>query len=62
MCERCTEGELVCDLVGRCEAAEGERSITNCIHCGKELHEKDEQWWTWDADQFTNPKPQCFVT
>lgn len=47
-----------CDYSGRCEAAADAEGITNCIHCGKELHERDGQWWTHDADQYSDPKPQ----
>ncbi len=50
-----------CMAVGRCEAAAGERGITNCVWCGKELHEKDGHWWTWDADQYSNPKSQGHI-
>ena len=50
-----------CDVSGECEAPEGARGITNCIHCGKELHEKDGWWWTWDADLLPHKEPQCPV-
>ena len=55
------EDELPCDISGLCEAAPGDRGITNCIYCGKELHEKDGWWWTWDAYMVENPQPQCPV-
>lgn len=51
-----------CNNSGRCVAPEGARRITNCKYCGKELHEKDDQWWTWDADKYPDPKPQGYVT
>ena len=54
--------EPLCDISGRCTAADGSRGITNCIHCGKELREKDGYWWTWDAYLYSNPEPQCLVT
>lgn len=41
-------GEPVCNY-GHCEAPPTARGITNCIHCGKELHERDGAWFTWDA-------------
>lgn len=50
-----------CDDVGWCEAADGERRVTNCIHCGKELLEREGWWWTWDAIEFDSPRPQCAV-
>ncbi len=48
----------ICDDTGLCEAPVGARCIANCIHCGKELHEKDGQWWTWDAVDLPDPQPQ----
>lgn len=64
MCERCAadDAEPCCNFSGRCEAAAGERGITNCIHFGKELHEKGGQWWTLDAEDLPDPKPQGYVT
>lgn len=53
-------GEPICNN-GLCEAPEGARGITNCIHCGKQLHEKDGAWYTWDADMYKYPKPQDYV-
>ena len=50
--------EPLCNISGRCQAPSGARGITNCIHCGKELRERDGQWWTWDADTTPNPQPQ----
>lgn len=50
--------EPCCNNSGRCEAAADAESITGCIHCGKELHQRDGFWWTWDADQYPNPQPQ----
>lgn len=50
-----------CDNSGQCEAPPDARGITNCIHCGKELHEKDGAWWTHDAGDYADPKPQGFV-
>lgn len=57
-CGECEDGEPICGIVGQCQAGKGDRGITNCIHCGKELHEKDGQWYTHDADQYQNPVPQ----
>lgn len=50
-----------CDHSGQCEAAPDARSITNCIHCGKELHERDGKWWTHDAESYPDPRPQGYV-
>lgn len=47
-----------CDYSGTCEAAPDAAGITNCIHCGKELHQRDGEWWTWDAENYENPRPQ----
>jgi hypothetical protein len=52
------EEQPICDFTGECEAPYGVSRIANCIHCGKELHEKDGKWWTWDVDLFPNSKPQ----
>ena len=46
--------EPCCDRgSGRCEADPGDtgRLSSNCIHCGKELHEGAQPgcWFTWDA-------------
>jgi hypothetical protein len=54
--------EPCCNNSGRCEAADGEHGITNCIHCGKELRERDGQWWTWDATDHPDPQPQGYST
>jgi hypothetical protein len=35
---------------GTCEASPGVCDITQCIHCGKELREKDGWWYAWDPD------------
>ncbi len=56
------EGNPICEIRGRCEAMQGARGTTNCIHCGKELHERDDKWWTWDAEFVPNPKPQDDVS
>lgn len=53
--------EPCCNYSGTCEAPKGAESITNCIHCGKELRERDGAWWTHDADQHQHPRPQGFV-
>lgn len=50
--------ELPCDIAGQCEAPSGARGIANCVHCGKELHEKNGEWRTWDAEWIKNPKSQ----
>ena len=41
-------GEPACNY-GTCDAPPMARGITNCVHCGKELHERDGAWYTWDA-------------
>lgn len=51
----------ICDETGLCRAAAGERDITTCIYCGKELHEKDGAWYTWDAYKYSDPVIQCYV-
>lgn len=56
MCDE--ENDVHCDNSGQCEAPRGARGITNCIHCGKELHEKNGEWFTWDADMQESPKSQ----
>ena len=53
--------EIACDISGICEAPREARGITNCIHCGKELIEKDGKWWTWDADLHPRQEPQGYV-
>jgi hypothetical protein len=51
--------EQACDNSGRCTASIEANGITNCIYCGKELHQRNGQWFTWDADLVTNdPRPQ----
>lgn len=53
------DGEPLCDVSGTCTAPYGARSITNCIHCGKQLERRaDGFWYTWDADKHPNPRPQ----
>lgn len=52
------EDEPLCDISGRYEAPRGARDSTNCIHCGKELVERDGQWWTWDADMHESQQSQ----
>jgi len=56
------DDEPLCDLSGECEAKVGARGITNCIHCGKELRESNGWWYTWDADEYPYPRPQCPVS
>lgn len=41
-------GEPACNY-GTCAAPADARGITNCVHCGKELRERDGAWFTWDA-------------
>lgn len=52
--------ELPCEISGFCEGQRSERElgICNCTHCGKELHYKNGNWYTWDADLYENPRPQ----
>jgi len=50
--------EPTCDITGLCEAELDAKGISNCIHCGKELIQRDGQWWTWDADMFPDRLPQ----
>lgn len=39
-----------CDHSGRCVApASATDGTTSCVYCGKELHFRDGNWWTWDA-------------
>lgn len=58
-----SEGEdPLCDNMGLCQAPDGARGTTNCIHCGKELDERDGWWWTWDAYMVPDPQPQCPVS
>ncbi len=52
------ESNPLCEISGRCEAPDDAHDTANCIHCGKELRERDGLWWTWDADFFPNPQPQ----
>lgn len=55
------EENPACDDTGRCKAPKGVRLITNCVHCGKELHEINGVWFTYDADKYDNPVPQDYV-
>jgi hypothetical protein len=50
--------EPCCNISGECEAPSHAKEITNCIHCGKELQERDGKWYTWDAYLKDDPKPQ----
>ena len=50
--------EPCCNVSGECEAPSYGKEIANCIHCGKELQERDGKWYTWDADLKDDPKPQ----
>lgn len=55
------EDEPACNVSGRCVAPKGEKGITNCLYCGKELRQgADGKWYTWDADMFEGqiPTPQ----
>ncbi len=60
-----TQGEYLdrqpaCDISGTCVAPKDARAITNCVHCGKELHRHgDGQYYTWDAYKHENPRPQA---
>ena len=56
MCEK--EDDRHCDNSGQCEAPSGARGITNCIYCDKELHEKNGEWFTWDAYMTNSPRPE----
>jgi hypothetical protein len=51
--------DVGCHHSGQCVAAADDRGLSNCIYCGKELREKGGEWWTWDADQYSDPKPQA---
>ena len=56
------DDDILCNNSGKCEAPLDARGVTNCIHCGKELHEKDGKWFTWDADIVTKwAKSQSYV-
>lgn len=52
------EDEILCDNSGKCEAPPDARGITNCIYCGKELHERNGEWRTWDVHMTKYPEPQ----
>jgi len=53
------EPKPCCNISGACEAPHNAKGIANCIHCGKELVERDEKWYTWDADMTPEePRPQ----
>jgi hypothetical protein len=32
-----------------CEAAPGAEGVTNCIHCGGELHQVGRFWYHWSS-------------
>lgn len=51
-------GNPWCDN-GDCLAPDGARMITNCVYCGKELHECKGAWYTWDAP--ADALPQGYV-
>lgn len=62
--EKPAEGpnEPDCDVSGICCAPYPPRrgmAATICIHCGKELVERDGQWFTWDATE-NGAQPQGF--
>lgn len=42
--------DVLCDISGRCCAPWYGRGTASCVHCGKELHERDGQWFTWDTE------------
>lgn len=46
---------LPCDI-GGCEAPEGAREKTNCVHCGGELHQHQGWWYCWEDDHFEFPQ------
>ncbi len=50
MCKDCEEENPICDETGICVAPVRANGITNCIHCGKELVERNGAWYTWDMD------------
>ena len=50
MCKDCEEENPICDDTGICVAPAGATLITDCIHCGKELHQYNGLWYTHDAD------------
>lgn len=61
-CKRCDSLEdnpnPCCDM-GRCEAPKGTSDVTNCIHCGGELIEKDGAWYhhsQFDCDELGDPQ------
>jgi hypothetical protein len=47
-----------CDNAGKCVAPKGAKGITNCVHCGKELIEREGRWYTWDVDMHEMQTPQ----
>lgn len=44
-----------CGFSGQCEPDPEAKGITNCIHCGKELHEIAGEWWAHDAPDHPQP-------
>ena len=58
MCKDCEDKDPICEYTGICVAPAGARYITNCVHCGKELHEVNGWWYTWDADMHEMQTPQ----
>lgn len=53
----------MCDNSGRCTADSEAKGSTNCIYCGKELIQRNGQWFTWDADLAAlTPQPQWVLT
>lgn len=52
--------EPACNIGGTCVAPKGAGDVTNCIHCGKELHREFGLYYTWDADMCrTGARPQA---
>jgi hypothetical protein len=52
----------LCDQFN-CQAAPGERDVTNCVNCGGELREKEGAWYHWSQfDQGFLGPPQDYVS
>lgn len=59
LCDNLTDNPNPCCDMGRCEAPEGARGTTNCIHCGGELIEQDGAWYhhsQFDCDELGEPQ------
>lgn len=48
-CEHCREENETpcCHYTGMCAAAKTDDDISNCIHCGGEMHKVNGSWYHW---------------